>query len=65
MLKSLPGRHAIAIVVDEQLSDDFLSVGGDVGDQLSDTGTFLRSEVKLHVTRNSDRKQASRLLLSV
>ena len=65
VLESLPGRHPIAIVVNKKLSDDFLSVGGNVGNQFSNTRTFLWSKVKLHMTCNSDTKKASRLQISV
>ena len=37
VLECLPGGHAVAIVVDEQLGDNLLSVGGDVWDQFRDT----------------------------
>ena len=60
VLERLTCGHSDAVIVDEKLGYDFLGVGGDVRDQLSDACAFLRCKIELHMTRHSTTNRRSK-----
>ena len=49
MFEGLASRHAVAVIVDEELCYDLLGVGGHIRDQLGDARPTLRFKVEFHV----------------
>jgi len=53
MFEGLTARHSVTVIINEELSDDFLGIWSYIGNKLGDAGALLGREIKLHMACHS------------